>query len=221
MCTVEMRKGKLRAAMAESVALAQDFRANTIGPLAAALDLWTSVCLPAFLHNSSSWIHITETDYKQIEKFQTQYLRKAFAAPKFTASAALRWDAGLLTLRHRILLGKVLLRDHLMHAEASCLARVLYEASDSETPGFKREVEQYMEKLGIADRRVDMSKEAYKRYVKNKVRLAQRLETSKELFSMSRTKFISGEEFERKKYTKDFTLRACVNVEIILRLHSI
>ena len=208
MCTVEKRKGKLRAAMAESVALAQDFRANTIGPLAAALDLWSAVCLPAFLHNSSSWIHITQTDYKQIEKFQTQYLRKAFAAPRFTSSAALRWDAGLLTLRHRIMLGKVLLRDHLMHAEVSCLARVLYEASDRDSPGFKKEVEDYMEEYRILSRKVDQTKEAYKRYVKNKVYSAQRLETSKELFAMSRTKFISGEEFGRKKYIKDFTLRA-------------
>ena len=208
LCTVEKRKGKLRAAMAESVALAQDFRANTIGPLAAALDLWTAVCLPAFLHNSSSWIHITETDFKQLEKFQTQYLRRAFAAPRFTAAAALRWDAGLLTLRHRINMGKVLLRDHLMHADASCLAKVLYEASDNDSPGFRMEVESYMEKYKIESRQEGQSKESYKKYVKNKVAQVQRLETSKELFEMSRTKFISGEKFERKKYITNFTLRA-------------
>ena len=45
-------------------------------------------------------------------------------------------------------------------------------------------------------------------YVKNKVHAAQRLESSRELFSMSRTKFISGETFERKKYITNFTLRA-------------
>ena len=204
--TVINRSGKLRAAMAETIAIIQDFKAQSLGPLAAGLDLWESICLPGFLYNSGSWLHITKADFIMLEKFQSQFLRRLLKCSRSTSVCAMRWETGVLSMRLRIFKNKVMLVDHITNSESSSLARVMYEASDPATPGLKKEVEEFMSEYCIRSRNWDESRNAYKNYVKKTFNQISADENMGELKQRSRTRYLAGTKPGRQAYLTEFTL---------------
>ena len=89
---------------------------------------------------------------------------------------------------------KILLRDHILHADPSCLAQVIYVASDETLPGFKNEVETFMAKHMIRSRESDESQFKYKKFVKKIINSIPAEEDMKEISARSRTRYLAGSE---------------------------
>ena len=206
--SVAKREGKLRGAVAEIMGLVRDFSCNTLGPLRAGLDLWESLALPALLHNCGSWLHITATDFITLERVQTNFLKKLMKCPRSTSGAMLRFDCGLPSLKFRIMKEKILLRDHILHADPSCLAQVISLASDETEPGFRNEVETFMAKHMIRSRESDESQSRYKKFVKKTINSISAEEDLQEISARSKTRYLAGSKAGRQSYLTDFTLHS-------------
>ena len=204
--TILSRSGKLRGAVAETIALVQDFKSTTIGPVSAGVDLWEGLCLPGFLYNCGSWIHMTKSDFAMLEKFQTNFLRRLLKCPRYTSPSIMRWETGMLTMKMRIMKEKIMLVDHILNSESSSLALVIYEASCPATPGLKKEVEEFMCEHEIRSRDPYETRNAYKNYIKRTIMEINAKEDMTDMSNKSRTRYLAGSKPGRQSYLTTNTL---------------
>ena len=70
LATIKDREGKVKAAMFEALAIVEDFRAQSVGGMQTALDLWKVAILPTLLYNSSTWTEMGKEAVERLEELQ-------------------------------------------------------------------------------------------------------------------------------------------------------
>ena len=150
--TVTQRLGKVKGAMYEASAILKDYRMQAIGGMMGAWDIWEKVIVPKLLSNCGSWVEISTSTIKVLEETQNLYCRLVYACPGSTPKPALRGQAGLLDMEHRIYMEKVCLVNSILfkHSEEESYAReLLLEQLAMGWGGITKEVEEICCKLGL------------------------------------------------------------------------
>ena len=150
--TVFYRLGKVKGSMYEAAAILKDYRMQAIGGMMGAWDIWEKAIVPKLLSNCGSWVEISNSTIKVLEETQNLYCRLVFACPGSTPKPALRGQAGLLDMEHRIYLEKVCLVNNIIfkHSEEESYAReLLLEQLAMGWGGITKEVEEICCKVGL------------------------------------------------------------------------
>ena len=117
-----------------------------------AIKLFEAQVIPALLHNSESWIDITETHIADLEAFQEKFIRKLMRLAPSTPKAILHWDSGLKLMRWRIAEKKLRFLMKLMDKEGLNIAKlaVLNEVILG-LKGLAYECRKISDKIGLPD----------------------------------------------------------------------
>ena len=148
--TVSARTGKTKGAIMEVAAVIEDMRMQVIGGMMGAWDLWNHAIVPSLLSNCGTWMEISDTTVNKLEELQNLMVRRMLCVPESTSVVALRAEAGLLSMKHRIWLENVALAMAIRKMPESHLSKqVMEEQMMRGWPGLAKEVMDICEEIEI------------------------------------------------------------------------
>ena len=110
----------------EIAQVCNDWRARAAGGLDTALLLWEVCVVPSLLHGCGTWVAVTAAMEKRLNDLQLWFARLALQVGKGTPRAALTWETGLMNMRLRIWIEKVMLIYHIRSLDEDTIARKTY-----------------------------------------------------------------------------------------------
>ena len=150
--TVVEREKKIKGALFEAVAVVEDFRAVRVSGFQTAIDLWELAILPSLLNGCEVWVDISSETEKQLENIQYQYLCLVLQVGPGTPRAALLAQTGLLSMKYRIWIEKVMMIIHLRGLEKTAKANQIWkEQTENNWPGLTMEVAEICKILEMED----------------------------------------------------------------------
>ena len=150
--TIAHRVGKVKRSMYESAAILKDWRMQCVGGMRGAWDIWEMSIIPTLLANSGSWVEISQKSIDKLDELQNLFCRLVYACPGSTPKPALRGEAALLDMTHRVWLEKVCLVTRVLfeyEEEPSYARDLLAEQLAMGWDGLTREVEEICGKVGL------------------------------------------------------------------------
>ena len=173
--TVEERVSKVKGAMFEAVAVMEDFRSQTVSGFRTAIDLWELAIIPSLIHGSGVWTEISAETEKTLEDLQLFYLRLALKMGPGTPRVALRAQTGVLAMKYRIWIEKVMMIFHIRGLEEKAMAKKVWtEQWEQGWPGLAMEVSNICEVLAIPDINIIRMSDYSKKMIRNLTREACR-----------------------------------------------
>ena len=150
--TIKARMNGLIKKCDDIIAVSEAPLMGSTGNALPAIKLFEAQVIPALLHNSESWIDITETHIADLESFQEKFIRKLMRLAPSTPKAILHWDSGLKLMRWRIAEKKLRFLMKLMDKEGLNIAKcaVLNEVILG-LKGLAYECRKISEKIGLPD----------------------------------------------------------------------
>ena len=116
----------------------------------AAFELWKRAMVPSLLSGAGTWVGITSTEEERLDKIQEFFWRVMFKVPESCPRIALRAETGIMGMKHRVWLSKLLLLKRIKSQTLDTLSRkILEEQWTNQWPGLSREVAEICEKLDI------------------------------------------------------------------------
>ena len=150
MATIKDREGKINAAAFEVQSIIDDFRMQAIGGMMAAFELWERAMVPSLLSGAGTWVGITSTEEERLDKIQEFFWRVMFKVPESCPRIALRAETGMMGMKHRVWLSKLLLLKRIKSQTLDTLSRkILEEQWTNQWPGLSREVAEICDNLDI------------------------------------------------------------------------
>ena len=221
--TVDKRYGRVFSAMLEISAILEDYRIDSIGGLSAGLEIYELALLPSLLHNAETWTKIDAETEDKLEKLQNSMFRSLFGVPRSTPKPILRSDLGQLSVREKIHVKKLTFLHHLKSLPEKSLGSEFYNIQAKyEFPGLIKECKELIriyQLPNLIDSNYAVSKECWKKLVKNAVKEKSKEKLKKEASSYSKLKKVADEieELKMKDYVKSMTLR---NARSFFRIRS-
>ena len=203
--TIKAKEGKVRGACLEVASIVEDWRAKAVGGIEAAFILWESCCIPTLLSGSGNWLNITGAAEQKLEALQHWFVRLVLRVGPGCPAPCLRWETGLLSMRMRIWVEKLMLVRHVRGLDISTIARRVYEEQKLQKwPGLVREAAAICEMLGLEDaNEVDMTRWNTKQYRKIIIE-ACKLKDEKELreaaAGLKKCERIMEDHYGKKEY---------------------
>ena len=150
--TISRRISKVKGEMYEVAAILADYRMQAIGGMAGAWDMWEMMIVPKLLSNCGSWVGSLQRHYNTLDDLQNMFCRLVYSCPDSTPLPALRGEAGLLGMKHRVWTQKVNLVTRILHQykdEDNYAKEVLNEQYRNDWDGLTKEVVIICETVGL------------------------------------------------------------------------
>ena len=100
---------------------------QAIGEMMAAWELWEPAFVPSLLSGAGTWIGSTRKEEEQCDKLQNLFWRVMLRVPESCPRIALRAETGMLGMKHRIWLMKVMLLRRIQQQKQNTLSRMILE----------------------------------------------------------------------------------------------
>ena len=208
--TVASREGKVRGACLEIAQICNDWRARAAGGLDTALVLWEVCVVPSLLHGCGTWVEVTAATERKLNNLQAWFVRLVMQVGKGTPRVALTWETGLLDMKLRIWMEKLMMIIHIRSLDDDSLAKLIYEEQKLNCwPGLSKETKDICKKLDIEDvNSTNMSKEQFKERA-----LAACKKTDEESMRKMAEKSVKCERIMSDPYgRKDYCSQKSINV---------
>ena len=167
--TVKKRLGVANHAIYEIRSVIEDVRADTVGGMTVAFEIWQMSVLPMLLHNSEVWGELPDVTLKQLTQLQHNFYRVCLAVGKGCPIPSLYWMTGGWLIENRILHRKLLFLHHLATLPHTNLAREIYDAQvASSLPGLATELKPILAEWGVSQLQ-SYTKLKWKRFMKLKL----------------------------------------------------
>lgn len=126
---------------------------QAIGGMEGAWDLWNCGICPSILSNCGSWVKLTKKAIGQLEECQNTYLRMVYSCPPSTPLPALRSQAGMPSMLHRVWTEQICLVSKILHRteKDSYSRKILEEQVFMGWEGLAREAAEACFKVGLPD----------------------------------------------------------------------
>ena len=152
--TVNKRIQGLTSKADEIIQIAESPIMGGLGNSTIAFRLFEAQIIPALLHNAESWIGITDKIIKDLQDFQDKFIRKVLQLPTSTTKAIYQWDSGMLSMKWRIALKKLLFVNKIMQKDHTNIAmRTLLEEFNNKIEGLGHECDSLAHSVGLPDLR--------------------------------------------------------------------
>ena len=211
-----MREKKVKGAMFEAVAIVEDYRAQCLAGFETALQLWELAIIPSLLYSCGVWTEIPSKTLQKLEDLQLFFLRLILRVGPGTPKVALLAQTGMMKMKHRIWIEKVMMIVHIRGLNETALARQIWkEQREQNWPGLSKEVSQICEELGIPDvnesAMVD-NKKSVRRMVKSACRSKNDIELKEKMDDLIKCDNMKGEDCDLKSYFRDLNLNDARNM---------
>ena len=215
--TIKAREGKVRGASMEALSIVEDWRAKAVGGILGAFVLWEACCIPTLLSGAGNWLNITRGAEQRLEALQNWFVRLVLRVGQGCPGPSLRWESGLLSMRMRIWVEKVMLVRHVRSLDINTIARRVFEEQKHQKwPGLVRESAAICELLGVEDcNTVNMSNWSNKEYralITNACRAKDEQELREEASTLTKCNRIMQDPYGRKDYMTDRSLEEARNM---------
>ena len=148
--TIKDRAGKVKTAMMDVKGVMEDFRMQAVGGIIGAWDLWNMAIIPSLLANCGTWTELPTKAVEICDGLQNLFIRIMLQVPISTPKVALRVEAGMLGMKHRIWMEKLSLGLFIRMSGLKSLAGKIYkEQLQRGWPGLAKEVTEICGELGI------------------------------------------------------------------------
>ena len=115
-----------------------------------ACEIWEKSIIPSLLFNCGSWVGISKTSIKTLDALQNLYCRLIYSCPDSTPLPALRGEAGLLYMEHRIMREKICLVTSILNLrEEEDAKEILKEQLQMGWEELTKEVVDMCKKIGL------------------------------------------------------------------------
>ena len=203
--TIENREAKIKGACLEIVDIIQDWRAQVVGGIDSALQMWEACCIPSLLTGAGTWVNITPAAERRLEALQHWFLRLVLRVGPGCPTPSLRWETGVLSMRMRVWVEKLMMVQHLRNLDTSALARNIYdEQKEKNWPGLVKETKQICLQLNIPDCNDDnISKwgvKGYRKYIIQKCKEKDEKDLMKMAEGKTKCAKIMTEKYGKKAY---------------------
>ena len=222
--TVKKSCGKYFSAIMEISSILQDFRIDSVGGIKAGLAIYELALVPSLLNNADTWVDISKETVNRLESMQNTMFRYLIAVLNSTPQPILRFELGHLSMKEKNHIKKLCLLYYLRSLPAESLGNEFYEMQVKYSfPGLIsecRKLIKYYILEDIIDGNVVLSKQVWKKRVKNAVRIKSEELLKKEFNNYSKLKNLDSpkEEFKVKDYVKDMmTIR---NARTMFKIRS-
>ena len=145
---------------------------------------------------------------EMLEELQLLYVRLVLQVPRSTPKESLRSETGLLSMRLRVEMEKVMMILHVRHMPNDCLAKKIYdEQLEYDWPGLVKESRDICRKLEIEDvNETPMMKKGYKKAIKEAARIFDDKELKKKMSDKKKLSNIIDDDCRLKNYFSDKSL---------------
>ena len=170
---VEERVKKGKSCIISSMALCSDITMG-IHAVETLLLLYQSLFLPVILYNAQSWSNLTKTDLLSLQRIQLKFIKRIFYAPSSTPNSLTYLETGILPISYEIHIKQLCFLHHILTLPTqdpvnhTYNQQLLYSA-----PNWANEVVSLRLTYEILETDAEialLSKDAWKRLVKNKVK---------------------------------------------------
>ena len=123
-----------------------------LGNSLAPFKLFDATVVESLLTNCESWIGINNTHINMLQNFQDNFVRKVLKLADNIPKALLTWDIGLVPMKERVQLKKLLFLQKMMQKDIrSLIKQVLYEEVLQGIHGLAYECSEICRDIGIPD----------------------------------------------------------------------
>ena len=221
--TVSKRYGACLHKILEIKSVIEDFRMHSLGGIKVGLEIFNLAILPQLLYNSDTWFEITDQTINRLESLQCILLHCLLCVPNSTPIAALSWDSGFLSVRHRIHQKKLMFIHHLISLDKSSLANEIFTLQrEFNLPGFVNEGRQLIQKFAlpnIIDEEHTLTKLQWQQLVKHAIHEAYETDLKSDILGSSKLKDgpLIAEKFEEKRYLSEMSMH---DARMLFRIRS-
>ena len=191
--TITKRIGKIKGTMYEVASIMSDYRMQAMGIMQVAWKIWERSLIPSLLANCGSWVKISKASLKTLNNLQSLYCRLIYSCPDSTPVPALRGEAGLLDMEHRIMMEKICLVTGIMNQEEennSYVKQVLKKRLAFGWEGLTKEVIDCCQKVGL----LNSCTEYIKREEVKEAVLISNMKVLKEEYKMEKLKHLQMDD---------------------------
>ena len=186
----------------------QDWRAQVVGGIDSALLMWEACCVPSLLVGAGTWVGITPAAERRLEALQHWFLRLVLRVGPGCPPPSLRWETGMLSMRLRIGVEKVMLVRFLRSMEEGSLARLVYEEQKEQRwPGLVKETENICKEIGVANVNEDniwkLNTKEYRKLVIKKCKEKDEIVLRKMAENKTKCTKIMSEPYGKKSYMSE------------------
>ena len=150
--TVQERTGKIKGATMEIRSIVEEYQMQSLGGLAAALELWERALLPSLLSGAGTLLGECKEAIGLCDNLQNFYWRIILKVPESCPKVALRCETKMLGMKWRLWQEKIFLIMRIRSHEEDTLCRLIYEEGKKKGwPGLGKEVANICQELNIPD----------------------------------------------------------------------
>eukprot|EP00794_Sanderia_malayensis_P015001 gene15001-16550_t len=181
----------------------------------AGLIMYEKTVVPMITYNLECWTNIEGKHLKRLEQIQGGILKRILKLPSSTPYWALLKELGIWTLKRKVDYQRLMLFQNLMKSDESRLGRqIVEEQMKCRGRNWFNYTKQIAEEIGIELERVfELSKEQWKREVKNKVQESLEKEAKEKELEFKKMRHQREQKFERKRYLKEMGIKEASDVE--------
>ena len=200
--TVLKRVGIAKHTVLEIRTVIEDIRADRLGSINVAFNIFEQAILPMVLHNSETWLNITRKTMRILDDLFHYFCRTIFRIHTGCPKPSFYWESGSLKIENIILEKKLNFLFHLANLSIDSLGRQFFDLQeeDSSLPSLLKECREHIDQIGLNFREV--SKWQYKRKVKSYIKKRNKNQLLEEIRGYKKLNHdeLSIEPFERKSY---------------------
>ena len=97
----------------------EDTRANRLGAMTSALDIWQLAVLPMVLANSESWLNISKKTLRVLDELFNNFSQKMWRVSSGCPRPSFYWQTGCMKFSHLILCHKLIFIHHVANQSES------------------------------------------------------------------------------------------------------
>jgi hypothetical protein len=125
---------------------------QAMGGLMAAWELWEKALVPSLLNGAGTWIGDVSKAANMCDDIQNFFWRVVLSVPESCPKLALRCETGMLGMKWRIWLNKIMMLVRIKCKEEETLCKQIYEEEKLKGwPGLSKEVTKICDDIGIPD----------------------------------------------------------------------
>ena len=206
--TVMKRAGVVKHAIFEVRTVIEDTRANSLGALDVAFNIWNSGILAMLLYNSETWINISKKTIRVLDSLFHSFCQSIFRVGAGTPIPSYYIESSSLRMSNIILERKLNFAHHLANLPPESIGSMIWrEQINHSLPGLFPEVAEHLEKMGVYDLQV-ITKRLFKKlsakYIKQKDQ-NELLESVKQYKKLDHEE-LSKSEIKKKNYFSNMNL---------------
>ena len=220
--TIKKRKGIAMMAVSDIAYTVADYRADTVGGITVALEIFSLVVLPFLLNSGETWIGMNRHAEDILNEIFKDFMRRILQVPKSCPIPMMFLDLGLMLPKNLLKLKKLSFLFHLSQLKDKTLGKMIYniQKKDRSLPSLVTECEPWLRDFNLSLEMMEKyTKEEWKKEIKAKVEE----KNHKEILTMSKdyskidTKEVAKENPGLKDYMKSLTYKDAI---LLFRLRA-